>query len=193
MCSCLCVLQRSRGTTMSFSIEKPILATLMRFGKICSWILTHLPRHMELMFFNVENHTASVLVCACISSHRLCICKSFQLHWLVRSLLHKFVMFISTSSLLSFQDWWSDLLQEKNHKEVEHGGKMVLLLDILTMSSNVGDKTLVFSQSLSTLDMIEHFLSKLPRKGKIGKCWRRGKDWYRYVFYSKDSRNLSSK
>ncbi|KAF7133119.1 hypothetical protein RHSIM_Rhsim09G0133300 [Rhododendron simsii] len=77
------------------------------------------------------------------------------------------------------EDWWSDLLQEKNHKEVEHGGKMVLLLDILTMSSNVGDKTLVFSQSLSTLDMIEHFLSKLPRQGKIGKCWRRQKDWYR--------------
>ncbi|KAI8539501.1 hypothetical protein RHMOL_Rhmol09G0188200 [Rhododendron molle] len=77
------------------------------------------------------------------------------------------------------EDWWSDLLQEKNHKELEHGGKMVLLLDILAMSSNVGDKALVFSQSLSTLDMIEHFLSKLPRQGKIGKCWRREKDWYR--------------
>ncbi|KAH7839935.1 hypothetical protein Vadar_010494 [Vaccinium darrowii] len=77
------------------------------------------------------------------------------------------------------EDWWIDLLQENNHKEVENSGKMVLLLDILTMSSNVGDKTLVFSQSLSTLDLIEHFLSKLPRQGKIGKCWRRGKDWYR--------------
>lgn len=125
-----------------------------------------------------------LIVCVCIKVSN-CI------GWYC-SLLHKLYLFVSTSSLLSFQDWWSDLLQEKNHKEVEHGGKMVLLLDILTMSSNVGDKTLVFSQSLSTLDMIEHFLSKLPRQGKIGKCWRRQKDWYRYVFYSKDSRNWSS-
>ncbi|PSR98829.1 Protein CHROMATIN REMODELING like [Actinidia chinensis var. chinensis] len=75
--------------------------------------------------------------------------------------------------------WWNDLLQESNYKEVANGGKMVLLLDILTMSSDAGDKALVFSQSLSTLDLIEHFLSKLPRQGKKGKCWRKGKDWYR--------------
>ncbi|XP_049389704.1 protein CHROMATIN REMODELING 20 [Solanum stenotomum] len=75
-------------------------------------------------------------------------------------------------------DWWSDLL-ENNCKEVDYSGKMVLLLDILTMSSNVGDKALVFSQSLSTLDLIEQYLSKLTRPGKKGKYWKRRKDWYR--------------
>ncbi|WOL15570.1 protein CHROMATIN REMODELING 20 isoform X1 [Canna indica] len=76
-------------------------------------------------------------------------------------------------------DWWKDLLDEKIYQEVDYSGKMVLLLDILTMSSEVGDKVLVFSQSLTTLDLIEKFLSKLPRKKREGKFWKQGKDWYR--------------
>ncbi|XP_022870106.1 protein CHROMATIN REMODELING 20-like [Olea europaea var. sylvestris] len=78
------------------------------------------------------------------------------------------------------EDWWRDLLQENNYKEVDYSGKMVLLLDILKMSSSMGDKALVFSQSLSTLDLIEFYLSKLLRPGKKGKCWKKGKDWYRF-------------
>ncbi|KAJ0967213.1 hypothetical protein J5N97_024130 [Dioscorea zingiberensis] len=76
-------------------------------------------------------------------------------------------------------DWWQDLLDEKIYKEVDFSGKMVLLLDILSMSSDVGDKALVFSQSLATLDLIELYLSKFPRRGCEGKFWKQGKDWYR--------------
>lgn len=76
-------------------------------------------------------------------------------------------------------DWWEDLLDEKIYTQVDYSGKMVLLLDILSMSSEVGDKALVFSQSLTTLDLIELFLSKLLRKGREGKYWKQGKDWYR--------------
>lgn len=83
--------------------------------------------------------------------------------------------------LFQENDWWEDLLDEKIYREVDYSGKMVLLLDILSMSSEVGDKALVFSQSLTTLDLIELFLSKLPRKGREGKYWKQGKDWYRYV------------
>lgn len=72
----------------------------------------------------------------------------------------------------------------KNYKEPDYSGKMVLLLDILTMSSNVGDKVLVFSQSIPTLDLIELYLSRLPRRGKHGKFWKKGKDWYRCVHIS---------
>ncbi|KAK9082988.1 hypothetical protein Scep_029459 [Stephania cephalantha] len=79
----------------------------------------------------------------------------------------------------SFMDWWNNLLHEKNYKVVDHSGKMVLLLEILSMSASVGDKALIFSQSLLTLDLIELYLSRLPRIGKQGKCWRRGKEWYR--------------
>ncbi|KAK9087659.1 hypothetical protein Syun_030053 [Stephania yunnanensis] len=77
------------------------------------------------------------------------------------------------------EDWWNNLLHEKNYKVVDHSGKMVLLLEILSMSASVGDKALIFSQSLLTLDLIELYLSRLPRIGKQGKCWRRGKEWYR--------------
>lgn len=76
-------------------------------------------------------------------------------------------------------DWWEDLLDEKIYKEVDFSGKMVLLLDILSMSADVGDKALVFSQSLTTLDLIELYLSKLPQRGREGKFWKPGKDWYR--------------
>lgn len=79
-----------------------------------------------------------------------------------------------------WQDWWRDLLQENNYREVDYSGKMVLVLDILKMCSDVGDKALVFSQSLLTLDLIEFYLSKLPRPSKSGKYWKKGKDWYRY-------------
>ncbi|XP_026421717.1 protein CHROMATIN REMODELING 20-like [Papaver somniferum] len=77
------------------------------------------------------------------------------------------------------EGWWTNLLTEKNFKEVDYSGKMVLLLDLLSMSSEEGDKALVFSQSLTTLDLIEFYLSKLPRKERKGKFWKQGKDWYR--------------
>lgn len=80
-----------------------------------------------------------------------------------------------------FQDWWNDLLHENNYRELDYSGKMVLLLDILAMCSDVGDKVLVFSQSIPTLDLIELYLSRLPRNGKKGKSWKKGKDWYRLV------------
>ncbi|KAI3776396.1 hypothetical protein L1987_46177 [Smallanthus sonchifolius] len=76
------------------------------------------------------------------------------------------------------ENWWGDLVIENGY-EAENSGKMVLLLDILTLCSDAGDKALVFSQSLPTLDLIEHHISKLPRNGKSRKCWRKGKDWYR--------------
>lgn len=63
---------------------------------------------------------------------------------------------------------------------------MVLLLEILTMCSESGDKALVFSQSIPTLDLIEFYLSRLPRRGKRGKFWKKGKDWYRYAILHYD-------
>lgn len=92
-------------------------------------------------------------------------------------------IFLSLSYQFSvpLQDWWNDLLQEHTFKEIDYGGKMVLLIEILTMCSDMGDKALVFSQSIPTLDLIEYYLAKLPRPGKKGKFWKKGKDWYRCV------------
>ncbi|XP_031481997.1 protein CHROMATIN REMODELING 20 isoform X2 [Nymphaea colorata] len=77
-------------------------------------------------------------------------------------------------------DWWLDVLEDKICREADYSGKMVLLIDLLSMSSEAGDKTLVFSQSLLTLDLVELFLAKLPRRERQGKFWKQGKDWYRW-------------
>ncbi|KAJ4777566.1 DNA repair and recombination protein RAD54 [Rhynchospora pubera] len=77
------------------------------------------------------------------------------------------------------EKWWENLLDEKTFQEPDFSGKMVLLLDILSMSSGLGEKSLIFSQSLPTLDLIEYYLSRIPRKGSEGKFWKQGKDWFR--------------
>ncbi|GFP87991.1 protein chromatin remodeling 20 [Phtheirospermum japonicum] len=85
----------------------------------------------------------------------------------------------SSDEIVDYNDWWRDLMNANNYKEADQGGKMVLLLDILTMCSSMGDKALVFSQSILTLDLIEFYLSRFARPRKNGKCWKKGKDWYR--------------
>lgn len=76
-------------------------------------------------------------------------------------------------------NWWEELLDENTYMKADYSGKMTLLLDILSKSSELGDKVLVFSQSLTTLDLVEFYLAKLQINGKEGKHWKRGKDWYR--------------
>ncbi|XP_066952391.1 transcriptional regulator ATRX-like isoform X3 [Macrobrachium rosenbergii] len=68
-------------------------------------------------------------------------------------------------------DWWKKVLldNEENFEEndyldrIEHSGKLILLLDILRESCSIGDKVLVFSQSLLALDMIEDFLQMIDQ------------------------------
>lgn len=64
----------------------------------------------------------------------------------------------SSNSQSPNQSWFSSLLSEEDAKVMEHSGKMVLLFEILRMAENIGDKVLVFSQSLISLDLIEDFL-----------------------------------
>ena len=52
---------------------------------------------------------------------------------------------------------------ELDHLEL--GSKMVLLMDILKECELLGDKVLVFSQSLLSLDLIEAFLEKIDQEG----------------------------
>merc|ERR1719266_767903 len=55
---------------------------------------------------------------------------------------------------------------------------MVLLMDILKESYLIGDKVLVFSQSLLSLDLIEKFLSVAAYDDTYG-TWNHGKDYFR--------------
>ncbi|KAK3866319.1 hypothetical protein Pcinc_028141 [Petrolisthes cinctipes] len=65
-------------------------------------------------------------------------------------------------------EWWQPTVMDTTGQDidmddyldkVEHSGKLILLLEIITECTAIGDKVLVFSQSLLTLDMIEHFLA----------------------------------
>uniref|UniRef100_A0A7M4EMV2 DNA helicase n=1 Tax=Crocodylus porosus TaxID=8502 RepID=A0A7M4EMV2_CROPO len=71
-------------------------------------------------------------------------------------------------------DWYKDFVTDADAEILEHSGKMVLLLEILRMAEELGDKVLVFSQSLISLDLIEDFL-ELASEGK----WFRNIDYYR--------------
>ncbi|XP_008835891.1 transcriptional regulator ATRX isoform X3 [Nannospalax galili] len=86
-------------------------------------------------------------------------------------------------------DWYKDFVTDADAEVLEHSGKMVLLFEILRMAEEIGDKVLVFSQSLISLDLIEDFLELASRekteekdkpliyKGE-GK-WLRNIDYYR--------------
>lgn len=70
-------------------------------------------------------------------------------------------------------------MEGSSREDVNLSGKMVLLLELLSMSAARGDKTLVFSQSLGTLDIIEKFMETrlfLPAEGRY---WEHDKHWYR--------------
>lgn len=84
-------------------------------------------------------------------------------------------------------DWFKDLLSDTDASILEHSGKMVLLFEILRMAEELGDKVLVFSQSLISLDLVEDFLDladKAKAKGESSLykgtgSWIRNKDYYR--------------
>lgn len=54
--------------------------------------------------------------------------------------------------------WWADYVKEEDQFKMELGGKLMLLFEILRMCEEIGDKVLIFSQSLLSLDLIEAYL-----------------------------------
>ena len=93
------------------------------------------------------------------------------------------------------EDWWKAFAERAEKggldlKGIEHGGKIVLLLQILAHCDLIGDKVVVFSQSLATLSYIEEVLNHpdwmgfkffMPdnvRKQKLG-GWRKNQEYLR--------------
>ncbi|KAK6172939.1 hypothetical protein SNE40_016493 [Patella caerulea] len=90
-------------------------------------------------------------------------------------------------------EWWAEYLKEEDKYRLELSGKLTLLFKILQMCEEIGDKVLVFSQSLLSLDIIEDFLDSIDRKfqeeaetkteeekvNTFGKCWTKGADYFR--------------
>lgn len=90
--------------------------------------------------------------------------------------------------------WWDQFVEEGNLdlENIELGSKMVLLMDILKETELLGDKVLVFSQSLLSLDLIEDFLQKIDAANHTSAAavensslqsylgtWQHGRDYFR--------------
>ncbi|XP_052864770.1 transcriptional regulator ATRX homolog [Anopheles cruzii] len=88
-------------------------------------------------------------------------------------------------------EWWMQLCPESELDNLEHSGKLMLLMEILKECETIGDKLLVFSQSLYALDVIEHFLWLLDENtqkkeeernetlSKYPGSWALGLDYFR--------------
>ncbi|XP_076446217.1 uncharacterized protein LOC143283763 [Babylonia areolata] len=90
-------------------------------------------------------------------------------------------------------EWWAEYVKEEDQHKMEHSGKLMLLFDILRMCEEIGDKVLIFSQSLLSLDIIEYFLEQVDTKftedtqdqpdeelkEQFGKRWVKGEDYFR--------------
>ncbi|XP_052903383.1 transcriptional regulator ATRX homolog isoform X2 [Anopheles moucheti] len=88
-------------------------------------------------------------------------------------------------------EWWMQMCPETELDKLEHSGKLVVLMEILKECEAIGDKLLVFSQSLYSLDVIEHFLSLLDENmqkseedkdeklSQYAASWSLGLDYFR--------------
>uniref|UniRef100_A0A8C6T8L3 RAD54 like 2 n=1 Tax=Neogobius melanostomus TaxID=47308 RepID=A0A8C6T8L3_9GOBI len=83
-------------------------------------------------------------------------------------------------------EWAKEIMNDYKPGVLENSAKMVLLFHLIEESVRKGDKLLVFSQSLSTLTVIEEFLAKraVPpspnsNKEKPNQNWVRNLNYYR--------------
>ncbi|KAM3827605.1 transcriptional regulator ATRX isoform 1-T1 [Vipera latastei] len=82
-------------------------------------------------------------------------------------------------------DWYKGFVADGDAEVLEHSGKMMLLFEILRMAEELGDKVLVFSQSLISLDLIEDFLELASRDKEEGKpvIYKGEGKWFRNIDY----------
>ncbi|KAI3357228.1 hypothetical protein L3Q82_015689 [Scortum barcoo] len=84
-------------------------------------------------------------------------------------------------------EWAKDIMCNYTPGILENSAKMVLLFHLIEESIKKGDKLLIFSQSLSTLSIIEGFLAKRPvplspntsSRDKPNQNWVRNLNYYR--------------
>ncbi|KAJ8933446.1 hypothetical protein NQ314_014003, partial [Rhamnusium bicolor] len=79
--------------------------------------------------------------------------------------------------ICNIDGWWKAKIPEDASEKIEYGNKLVVLKSILEECEAIGDKLLVFSQSLGELDLIEHFLKKVG----TANCpsWQKRLDYFR--------------
>ncbi|XP_032886020.1 transcriptional regulator ATRX isoform X3 [Amblyraja radiata] len=82
-------------------------------------------------------------------------------------------------------DWYKEFVTDADAEILTHSGKMAILFEILHMSEAIGEKVLVFSQSLISLDLIEDFLEMANREKSDDKTnvYKGEGKWYRNIDY----------
>uniref|UniRef100_A0A672YBB0 RAD54 like 2 n=1 Tax=Sphaeramia orbicularis TaxID=375764 RepID=A0A672YBB0_9TELE len=80
-------------------------------------------------------------------------------------------------------EWAKDIMFNYQTGVLENSAKMVLLFHLIDESVRRRDKILVFSQSLSTLTVIEDFLSKRPMPTDITTSDTQNPNWVRNLNY----------
>ncbi|KAJ8257532.1 hypothetical protein GJAV_G00186600 [Gymnothorax javanicus] len=80
-------------------------------------------------------------------------------------------------------EWAKDIMINYQTGILENSAKMVLLFHLIDESVRKGDKILVFSQSLSTLSVIEEFLAKRPMPTPRGSTQDQNHNWVRHSNY----------
>ncbi|KAF3425464.1 hypothetical protein E2986_03490 [Frieseomelitta varia] len=87
------------------------------------------------------------------------------------------------------EEWWLQFVKPEYFEDMRISSKLILLFGILKECEQIGDKVLVFSQSLYSLSLIEHFLEKIDNAtqndevseyidGHVG-SWSLGIDYFR--------------
>lgn len=69
---------------------------------------------------------------------------------------------LSESDVL--KPWWRPLYRNEYDLRIDVGAKLSALFFILKKCAEIGDKVLIFSQSLFSLDLIEWFLAAIDRQ-----------------------------
>lgn len=78
----------------------------------------------------------------------------------------------------TLHEWAIDLMKKYRPGLLENSPKMEILFCILNESVKLGDRVLLFSQSLLTLNLIETFL-QMTRMPDSDMCWGRGVSYFR--------------
>lgn len=71
--------------------------------------------------------------------------------------------------------WWRPFYKNSYDMCIDVGAKMSALFFILKKCSEIGDKVLIFSQSLFSLDLIEWFLAAIDRQWCMSQVGRRAR------------------
>ncbi|XP_076240045.1 uncharacterized protein LOC143182745 [Calliopsis andreniformis] len=87
------------------------------------------------------------------------------------------------------EEWWTQFIEPEHFEDMKVSAKLVLLFGILKECEQIGDKVLVFSQSLYSLTLIEQFLEKIDNDTQEGTSseyieghsgsWSLGLDYFR--------------